>query len=168
MKIFLLGFMGSGKSTIGSLLADRLSSGYVDTDSLIEEYNGTSVTSYFDNYGEESFRKEERRVLESLSDEEDIVVGTGGGLPCNDHTIHIINQYKSFYLYLRSEDLLDRLWSQEKDQRPLIAHYHSREDLLDFIKSKIIEREKYYFQADIIIDANRSPELIIRSIQNHL
>ncbi len=138
--------MGSGKSTTGKELAKRLKYGYADTDSIIIEKFGMSINEIFLRLGEARFRESEIRVLNDLVSRKNIVISTGGGLPCHGENMDIINRYGvSVYLKASPEELTDRL-STRKEKRPLIKDLSDKE-LLDFIKEKLQEREPHYEKA---------------------
>jgi shikimate kinase len=82
-KVYIIGFMGSGKTTTGKKLASMLGWSFIDMDKKIEEYTGKKITELFSNYGEEYFRNIESEVLRKLKSETDVVISTGGGTPCH-------------------------------------------------------------------------------------
>ena len=90
-RIFLIGFMGSGKSTLGSTLARKIGYGFVDMDHLIEETAGMTIQGIFSEHGEKVFRKWEHDILLELCKRENLVVSTGGGAPCHDHMMEVMN-----------------------------------------------------------------------------
>jgi len=138
--------MGSGKSTTGKELAKRLGYGFVDTDKRIVEEFGMSVNEIFDRLGEEMFRSSETRVLNDLISRNNMVVSTGGGLPCYGNNMDIINRHGiSIYLKASPKVLAERL-SSRKQNRPLIKDL-SDEELRKFIKKKLKERKPYYKMA---------------------
>ena len=92
-RIFLIGFMGSGKSTLGSGLARKIGYDFVDMDRMIEETSGMTVPGIFSEYGEEVFRKWEHDILIELCQYEDVVVSTGGGAPCHGEMISLMNNH---------------------------------------------------------------------------
>jgi shikimate kinase len=146
MIIFLIGFMGSGKSTTGKQLAERLGYGYVDTDKWIIAEYGMSINEIFERLGEKTFRKAETRLLKELASKKNLVVSTGGGLPCHGDNMDIINKSGiSIYLQASPKALLTRL-STRKHKRPLIKDLSDRE-LEKFIKKRLKKREPYYSRA---------------------
>lgn len=161
-----MGFMGCGKSTVGSALADRLGWDYVDTDTLIEKKFKMDIPSIFEMYGEAKFREAELKVLEDVIQSENVMISTGGGLPCSDAAINIINQHcSSIYLYMSAENLSKRLWDEElADTRPLLKSLGSQEELSQFVKTKLIERERYYYDSHGIIDAHQDVEAVVNDI----
>ena len=150
-RIFLIGFMGSGKSTLGSKLARIIGYDFVDMDHVIEETAGMTIPGIFSEHGEEIFRKWEHDILLELCEREKVVVSTGGGAPCHNDMIRIMNNHgTTIYIQLPAEALRDRLLNS-KTVRPLIQG-KSASELLEYITSLLSEREKYYQQARHIIN----------------
>ena len=150
-RIFLIGFMGSGKTTMGSRLARKISYEFVDMDQMIEDTAGMTVPGIFSEHGEEVFRKWEHDILLELCRNEKIVIATGGGAACHGEMMSIMNKNgTTVYIKLSPEALKDRLM-QSKTERPLIKG-KSEPELLEFIKNKLEERENHYMQAHFIID----------------
>ena len=172
MKIFLLGYMGSGKSYIGKRLSDKLGYDFLDMDNQIEEKEGKSISEIFDKKGEVYFRKLERRTLEELIQrEEPAVVSLGGGTPCYGDNMELIknaSDITSFYLKLNIANLTDRL-DKEKEHRPMISHLEDREKLEEFIRKHLFERGFYYNQSDHVITCDeKSADEIIAEISEKL
>ena len=151
MIIFLVGFMGSGKSTVGKGLARRLGYSFIDMDARIEGEHGLSINEIFEKLGEKAFREMENKLLKEMVSLKDAVISTGGGLPCTGNNMDLINR-KGVSIYLRMDPaaLLNRL-SRGKSRRPLIRHL-SREELETFIYEKLKEREPVYLKAHHIVD----------------
>src|SRR5579872_5134218 len=151
MKIFLIGFMGSGKTTLGRKLAARMNYEFIDLDHKLEQQVELSIAEYFSFFGEDSFRKLEREVLRKTVYPENAIISTGGGLPCFfDNMDWMKANGKVVYLNLSPKTLADRLEAGKED-RPLLQDKHG-EALVAFIEQKLEEREKYYSQANIIAD----------------
>jgi shikimate kinase len=152
MRIFLIGFMGSGKTHWGRQLAKQLRIPYYDLDDVIAAKEKKSVSQIFAESGEESFRLKEREVLESLIDEnETMVLSCGGGTPCFFNNIETMKKYGIVvWLNTHMDVLLTRL-KNEKSSRPLIKNIPDG-DMRSFIVRKLNERRIYYEQADVIID----------------
>ena len=168
MQIVLLGYMGSGKTTIGKVLADKLGYVFSDLDALIEKEEMMSVAQIFSKKGEIYFRNTESRLLKRLVKSKDkLVIATGGGTPCYGDTINFLtseDECLSIYLKASLDVLTQRLFI-EKKFRPLIAHIESEIALNDFIRKHLFERSFYYNQAEIIIDTERdSIQSIVESI----
>ncbi|WP_428330488.1 shikimate kinase [Mucilaginibacter sp.] len=149
--IFLIGFMGCGKTTLGRKLANRLGYPFMDLDHVLEEQAGMSIADYFSNFGEDAFRKLESEVLKQTVYPEHAVISTGGGLPCFFDNIDWINAHgKSVYIKLSSKTLADRL-EHEKTKRPLLREKHG-DTLIAFIDEKLAEREGFYNKATVVTD----------------
>ncbi len=157
MKVILMGYMGSGKSSVGKKLAETLGFPFKDLDAEIEQTEGMSISHLFSNKGEIYFRKRENAVLkELLSKKGDFVLSTGGGTPCYaDSLEYMLKQQDTVSVYLKSSinTLSKRLFS-EKSKRPVLAHLQTENDLLDFVRKHLFERSHYYAQADITINVD--------------
>lgn len=168
MKIYLLGYMGCGKTSLASELSKQLKCACLDTDDMIESEEGIPITTIFKERGETYFRAMEKKILLNICERDNVVVATGGGLPCDEDQIELINATgKSFYICLNSKILTERLY-EEKSTRPLIASFDNKLTLCEFIKSQLSTREKYYFQANFIIDGNQSLQQIVSDIKGFL
>lgn len=151
MKIFLVGYMGCGKSTKAKQLANRWECPVIDLDAVIVEAQGKTIAEIFAEVGEAGFRKLENEFLKSYDYPETCVVACGGGLPCFYDNMEWMNQNGiTVYLQMQPSQLVSRLGKREK--RPLIAGMDD-EQLLEFIKVKLVEREPFYKQAKLIVDA---------------
>lgn len=148
MKIFLLGFMGSGKTTLGKKLAELMDIAFIDLDNKIESAEGKSVSEIFKDRGEEYFRNIESEALHKTGRIRKAVIATGGGAPCFHHNMKWMNE-NGITIYLKAEagELYHRLL-KERQTRPLIAHLGDVA-LFDFIMSSLAHREPYYAQAAI-------------------
>lgn len=150
-RIYLIGFMGSGKSTFGKKLAKELALPFIDLDKEVEVKAKCSITDIFKYLGEDTFRKMESDTLHELSDREEFVMATGGGTPCYFNNIDFINKKgKSIYIELDIQSIYNRL-SQAKNIRPTIKD-KKEEELMQFIKDKLKEREPIYKQAAVTIN----------------
>lgn len=166
-RIFLIGFMGSGKSTLGAQLARRLDYHFVDMDQLIEETAEMSIPEIFDEHGEEVFRKWEHDILQELCQRENLVVSTGGGVPCHSGMMALMNSNgTTIYLKMSPEALLSRL-IKSRTERPLIKGKPENQ-LREFIQSKLREREEFYLQASKVVDGlNMTAESLTRLLQEN-
>jgi len=165
--IVLIGFMGSGKSTVGRILADKLGSGFVDMDEEIEQSQGQTISQIFSTLGESQFRKIETATIKRLlSTKKPLVISTGGGTPCFGENMSLIkeNSY-SFYLKVGRASLAERL--QRSTDRPLINGMNKK-DLKIFIKDKLSEREHYYKQAYKTVRGIYHPESVSLGIIEHI
>lgn len=155
-RIFLIGFMGAGKTTIGSLIAEILNYNFIDIDYLIEEKVGKSITNIFSEEGQEQFRKYEQKILKDIVKQENIVVATGGGTPCYNNNMDLIKK-SGISVYLKQPALMLYYRLREtQDYRPLIADINLP-DLMPTINNTLRERKPFYKQADITIQYNSSP-----------
>jgi len=150
-RIFLIGFMGSGKSTLGSQLARRIGYRFIDMDQLIEETAEMSIPTIFNEHGEKVFRKWEYDILLELCRREKLVIATGGGAPCHSQIMDLMNANgTTIYIQMSPEALKDRL-IRSRTERPLIKG-KSEEELLEFISTLLETREKFYNRAGHIVD----------------
>jgi shikimate kinase len=170
MKLFLVGYAGSGKSTFARHLSRRMASRYVDTDKCVEQMVGATIADIFLYEGEEYFRRAEREALESVASEEgDIIVATGGGLPTWSDNMEWMNSHGvTIYLRRSAEQILGRLSDFGRQKRPLFRG-KSDEELLSFMHEHIAKREPYYAQAQMVIDCNTmSDDDVVSYIANNL
>lgn len=171
MIITLLGYMGSGKSTIGMQLATILDYSFIDLDHFIEEKEQLSIKEIFETKGEIYFRKVETLHLkEIVSQYKNVVLSVGGGTPCYSNNIDLINSVNAIAVYLKLSPkiLSDRLFL-EKENRPLISHIQSQEALLEYISIHLFERQNYYQQASYILNTdNLSVRETLEAIVNKL
>jgi shikimate kinase len=149
-KIFLIGFMGSGKSTTGRKLASQLNWSFIDLDEKIEEMEGMKIPDIFSLKGEPYFRKLETKALKEMKSETNTVISTGGGTPCfGDNMYFMLSSGLTIYLKMTPASLKKRL-TKLSEGRPLLKSI-DRKDLLEYITSKLEEREKWYSMAEIIV-----------------
>jgi shikimate kinase len=149
--IFLIGFMGSGKTTLGRKLAARMDYGFIDLDHKLEQQVELSIAEYFTLFGEDAFRKLESEVLKKTVYPENAIISTGGGLPYFFNNMEWMNANgRTVYIKLSPKTLADRL-ENGKEERPLLQEKHG-EALVAFIEQKLGERESFYSQANIIVD----------------
>jgi shikimate kinase len=165
--IVLLGYMGSGKSTVGRLLSKRLDLPFIDLDQYIETKLGAPIPEIFSSKGAVYFRKKEHECLHQLlNSHENLVLSLGGGAPCyhnNMETIQLATPH-TFYLAPSVNELSARLFDKRKN-RPLISHIQSVEEMSEFIGKHIFERIPFYEQAQHVIrkDADH-PETMVDEI----
>lgn len=151
--IFLVGYMGSGKTTLGRKLARSLGLDFVDLDELIVSRTGRSIPEIFQAEGEEGFRALEAEVLRSLGGSAaPAVVSVGGGTPCFHDNMAWMNAHgRTIYLRLSTAALWHRLEQSDVKKRPVLQGLRG-EALREFIEEKLAEREPYYLQAHYTID----------------
>ena len=149
--IYLIGFMGVGKTTIGEQLAQQNSLNFIDTDKEIEILTKKSITNIFQENGENYFRKIETSILNNLSGNN--IVACGGGLPIYNNNMDFIKRSGiSIYLKASEDELFIRL-SRSFKKRPLIQN-KSNNKLREFIKKNLAERERFYAKADYTLNTN--------------
>lgn len=164
-KIYIVGFMGSGKTTLGKKLASLLGWTFTDMDKRIENNAGMTIPSIFSEMGESYFRKMESEVLRESSAIQGVVISTGGGAPCHSGNMDfMLSSGLTIYLKLTPDQLYSRL-SGTGTERPLIKGLE-KEDLLSFIETKLSEREKFYDRATMIIDGfNPDVNEVLRQVK---
>lgn len=170
MKIVFVGYMGSGKTTIGKMLAKDLNIKFLDLDEYIEKNEGNTIKAIFSEKGEVYFRKKEFQYLSELLDSnQDFVLSTGGGTPCYGNNMKTIlaASFNVFYVKVSISELVFRL-SNQKESRPLIKNINL-EDLPEFIGKHLFERSFYYNQAPhIAVGDAKSPEKLSSEIKEML
>ena len=170
VKIVLLGYMGSGKTTIGKIVANHLNIKFLDLDDYIEQQENLSVGLIFKNRGELYFRKKEREYLSQIFlTETNFVLSLGGGTPCFGDNMELVNENtaNSFYLNIGINELSERL-KLEKNHRPMIAHVKD-DEMQEFIGKHLFERSFYYNKAHQKVKGDKnSPTEIAEMIINLL
>lgn len=156
--------MGSGKSTIGKALADRLGISWVDSDFWIESKQGQSISEIVSDTGWPAFRALEREFAVEMYAQAPMVISCGGGFPLDHENWQWISRNcTSIYLRVDKEILLKRL-VDETSNRPLLQH-KNRGELMQFIAEELTERELVYSKADWVIDANGTIEETLLRIE---
>jgi len=168
--IFLIGFMASGKTYLGTRVSAALGIPFADMDEEIIAQKKKSINQIFEEEGEEGFRKIERKVLESFIQSADnrntpLIISTGGGAPCFYDNMDLMKENgRTIFIDPSAEILAERL-AKEKEERPLIREKSSEEILL-FIQEKLAERLPFYRQADILLNPIRNdPEADARLME---
>ncbi|MFT5858795.1 MAG: shikimate kinase [Flavobacteriaceae bacterium] len=152
-RVILIGFMGSGKTTLGKEVAKRMGIPFIDSDQEIETHFKKSIGDIFTENGESFFRTLETEYIEALDLRDDFVLATGGGMPCFGRNMELLNELgTTFYLNLSAKELEHRLYNA-KTPRPLIEGL-DEDELLPFIEERLNRREEYYRQSTV----NLSPE----------
>lgn len=153
MIIFIVGYMGSGKTTLSVRLARSLGLEAIDLDKYMEKRLGIPVRMMFEQNGEAYFREQERHYLNELvENNSNMVLSLGGGTPCFYDNMELIKR-SGITIYLRANEvLLQHRLENAKNQRPLLKGLKG-DSLRSFITSQLLEREKFYLQADIVINA---------------
>jgi shikimate kinase len=152
MKIFLVGFMGCGKTHWGKLLSHKLQTPFFDLDEKIVEHEGKDISEIFSEMGEEYFRMLEKEVLHLITESHDtFIMACGGGTPCFFNNIDYMKRQGTTVWINCSADCLYQRLVKEKDQRPLIRSIPDNE-LRSFIIKKFADRKIFYQQADVILN----------------
>ncbi len=167
MRIYLLGYMGSGKTTVGKKLARLLQFEFLDMDEVFEERYHIQVADFFEKYDEQAFREIESNLIKETEEKKNVVISTGGGAPCfNENLDWMKSSGITVYLQMSVAALFNRL-SNAKRIRPLLKNLND-DELNDFISKQLIERGKFYNQAQIIINGeNCDIETLATSIKYH-
>lgn len=152
-RIILIGYMGSGKTTVGKVLSRELKLPFYDLDWYIENRMHKSIHQIFNEKGEEGFRKIERNMLHEVAEFENVIISCGGGTPCFFDNIDYINQQgESIYLKCRP-DVLSAHLRMGKTIRPLLLN-KTHEEVELFISEQLAQRENFYGKARHIIDVS--------------
>lgn len=161
MRIFLIGYMGCGKSTIGRTLASALKLTFIDLDTFLEKRYFRTIPQIFAEEGEAGFRLKERKILEEVSAFDDVIVATGGGVPCFFDNMDLMNN-SGFCVFLDvdTDSLVNRL-IHAKTERPLIKG-KSPDELHGFVDEMMQKRRPFYEKARFILRGNEiKPEQVI-------
>ena len=171
LPIYLVGYMGAGKTTAGRLLAEKLGWHFVDLDEAFREIHGLSTADYIRQYGIEDFRRKEKYVLEDIADQapfEQVIYATGGGYPCYEDNMDCLRELgTSIYIRWSPEHLAKRLSLTDLSERPVL-HGRTETELLDFIAPQLEAREPFYARANHILDVDICDELSDERIAEEL
>ncbi|MDR2286287.1 MAG: AAA family ATPase [Prevotellaceae bacterium] len=149
--VILVGMPGSGKSSLGFILAKLMKRPFVDTDYYIIKREKKSIAEIFDEQGEDNFRKLERQTLLKIIRHNPSVISTGGGMPCFYDNMDVMNEFAvTVYLEVTPEILFEHLKNNKK--RPLVRD-KTPEDLMDYINTSLEQRKQYYEKACISVQA---------------
>ena len=158
IRIFLTGYMGAGKTTLGRALAAEIGIPFIDLDHYIEKRYCKTIALLFAEKGEEGFREIERRMLHEVGEFEDVIISTGGGTPCFFDNIEYMNaQGTTVYLDVPVERLFISL-SIARSKRPLIKEKND-EELLAFITEQLAKRAPHYSKAQYSFKADRLEDI---------
>lgn len=146
LPIFLIGYMGSGKTTLGRGVEARAHITFIDLDQYIEEKYETTISNIFKGRGEDCFRQIERDCLRELAEKKDILVACGGGTPCFFDNMELMNNSGTTVWLDASIDVLQSRLAVARSQRPLIANLND-EQLRNFIAESLNKRNPYYSRA---------------------
>ncbi|MBT3343349.1 MAG: shikimate kinase [Gemmatimonadetes bacterium] len=165
IPIYLTGFMATGKTHVGRLLARRLQRDFVDTDDMITERAGKSIPEIFEQDGEEAFRQWERDCVEDAAYRGHVVVALGGGAISQPENLETIRRADALLVCLSAdvETILERV--TRRDDRPLLAGL-SREEKREKIEAMLAERAPYYEKADVILHSttDSTPETLVQDL----
>ena len=169
--IYIIGFMGSGKTTAGKKLASLLGWSFIDLDKKLKNIPVKLFRKFFHKMEKTYFRKIETGLLKDLKSETNTVISTGGGTPCySDNMDYMLKTGLTVYLKMTPEQLKSRL-SESKGERPLIKDL-DQEKLQCFIEEKLADREKWYSQSEITVEGNNLDinqlHSIVKSKTKHL
>lgn len=166
MNVILIGYMGSGKTTLGKKLASRLGLKFIDTDKEIEKQAQKSIPEIFQQDGESHFRNLEKELVARIKKQDNLLISTGGGMPCFNNLMDELNEIGiTIYLKRPAKELAHRVLNSKK-RRPL-TDGKSEEELILFIDKMLQERGEFYEKAQIIADRTvqniTSLELMIKT-----
>ncbi|MDR3193994.1 MAG: shikimate kinase [Tannerella sp.] len=151
-RIFLVGYMCAGKTTLGKVLSEQTNLSFIDLDQFIEECYLRTIPQLFEERGENGFREIERKVLCEVAGFDDVVISTGGGTPCFHGNMALMNSAgTTVYLKLPVGELVKRI-EPHKGTRPLLKN-RSGDGLKQFVEKSLAERTPYYEQAQIVLNA---------------
>jgi len=149
-KIFLTGYMGSGKSSAGKTLATQLGYEFIDLDKFIEQEYKMTIPEIFSNKGEKEFRAMEHNSLKKVIEKENVIIACGGGTPCYYNNMELMNNSgATVYLKMSADSLVNRLMNA-KEKRPLILNKDEKQ-LREFVNRQLEKREDIYHQAQYIV-----------------
>ena len=154
MNIVLIGYMGSGKSLIGSNLAKKIDYKFIDLDQYIEKNEACSISKIFEDSGDIYFRKiETKYLIKCLSENNSIVLSLGGGTPCYNYNLTHINSANNISIYLKNNNVeLSKRLYKNNNNRPLISAIKSEKKMIEFVSKHLFEREFFYNKANVTID----------------
>ncbi len=155
MKVFLIGMMGAGKSSIGKLLAKQIGQSFIDLDDYIEKKEERTIEDIFKIKGVEYFREVERKaLLEVCNQRADAVIATGGGTPCFFDNIEVMKSSgATVYLKTNNTLLLSRL-QDDAHTRPLLAH-QTNDEMLETLDSLYLRRKNFYEKANLTFNTEK-------------
>ncbi|WP_018344601.1 shikimate kinase [Cytophaga aurantiaca] len=166
MLIYLIGLPGSGKSTIGKTLAQKLTYSYFDMDDEICAQENKTIEEIFADKGENYFRELEHSVLQDTFDLKNTIISTGGGVPCYfDNMIEMKKHGLTIFINPTTDELANRLFGHGGENRPMLKG-KTHKQILDFIEAKYKERAPYYEQAKLIFSTNKlKPEDLLQRLK---
>ncbi len=159
-NLALIGFMGTGKTSVGRLLAEQLHFQFLDTDEMIQSRTGRTIADIFAQEGETTFRQLEHQVLQDLATRKKTVISTGGGLPTNAENLAAL---KAFALVVCLWASPEKIWERVKNQshRPLLQTGDPQKKIREMLEL----RAPFYRQADVLVNTDaRSPRAVAQQV----
>jgi shikimate kinase len=153
IRVFLIGYMGAGKTTLGKAFARDLNRSFIDLDWYMEERFHKTVSELFAEKGETGFREIERNMLHEVGEIENVVISTGGGAPCFFDNMEYMNEHGTTVFLNVSPDVLHKRLSMATQSRPVLQG-KTKKGLYDFIVEKLAERMPYYSMAQYTFNVN--------------
>lgn len=166
MRLYLLGFMGSGKSFSGKRLAEKFGMSFIDLDNFIEEKQGRTIREIFEKEGEDYFRKIEKMCLLEMGQKEMTIISTGGGTPCFFDNMKWMNENGVTVFLETSVEVLSNRLFDEMQKRPLLKGL-SKEELKHFIEKKLEERNPFYHQTQILYQQNLEGQDVAEELRRY-
>ena len=152
--VFLIGYMGCGKTTLGEVLARQMDCRFIDLDEFIEQRQGMTVLQIFDEMGENRFRELETEALHEVASMTDVIVGCGGGTPCHGDNMTLMNQAgTTVWLTTSPERITARLPLPEQNSKRPKLNTLSIHEVLPLVKKELQSRSPYYAQAQLQFDS---------------
>jgi shikimate kinase len=149
-NIYLIGFMGTGKSTVGKILAEEFKMKFVDTDLLVEEMTGRTISSIFEESSEEDFRRFETEVLRRITEDKGMIVSTGGGIVVTRGNLELMKNSGFVFTLIADANTIHERLKKDDTCRPLLEV----DEPLDEIKRLLFERAAFYINAHHIIETS--------------
>lgn len=167
MRVYLIGFMGSGKTTVGKRLANQLKYDFLDLDTFFENKYHINISEFFEKYDENIFRSIEAELIRETEKTDKLIISTGGGTACFNNNMRFMKQSGlTVYLKMSAASLTQRL-SNAKNTRPLIKKFNETE-LEEFIIDQLRIRKVFYNKAHIIVKGeNCDINTLVQSIKSH-
>lgn len=160
-NVILTGFMGTGKTTVGSLLAKNLNYEFVDTDRLIEKQCAMSIPAFFKEEGEAAFRKKETEVATKLAELNSLVISTGGGFMLNPVNAELLEKTgRIFCLVATPDEIVQRILQDSVDERPLLQVNNPRKRIIELLR----QRREGYAQFPQLTTSGKTPSQIVQDI----
>jgi shikimate kinase len=161
VNLALIGFMGTGKTSVGRMVAHDLGFAFLDTDEVIQSRVGCSISDIFSKSSEQTFRTLERKLVEELSTRNKLVISTGGGLPANPDNLKSLKTHALVIcLWLPPEKIWERV--RHQSHRPLLQDPDPKKKISELLAA----REPFYKQADVLINTDlRPPREVAQQIE---